>query len=86
MPTVVVDENIDFDREALFSFMEENMVDSRPFFYPLSSLPMFDDRPENLVSYKIHHRGINLPSHHDLTIADVRVVCAVLKKYLAPKI
>ena len=86
MPTVVVEENTNFDREALISFMKENMIDTRPFFYPLSSLPMFEGRPENSVSYNIHHRGINLPSHHDLTIADVKLVCDVLKKFLVSKI
>jgi perosamine synthetase len=86
MPTIIVDEGINFDREELFNFMKEHKIDSRPFFYPLSSLPMFEDRPENVVSYSIHHRGINLPSHHNLSITDVRYVCSILTKYLKNKV
>jgi len=82
MPTVIVDESIIFDREELFKYMKKNMVDSRPFFYPLSSLPMFENREENQVAYKIHDRGINLPSHHDMTKEDVSVVCSILKNFL----
>ena len=82
MPTIVINESINFDREVLFNFMKEHLIDSRPFFYPLSSLPMFKNKPENIVSYNIHYRGINLPSHHDMTFEDVKIVCETLRKYL----
>jgi len=82
MPTAVFDRSIKFDREALFSSMKLHNVDSRPFFYPLSSLPMFAARPENVVAYDIYSRGINMPSHHELTCDDVAYVCAVIRKHL----
>ena len=64
MPTAIFDKSVSFNRDALFAYMKENNVDSRPFFYPLSSLPMFDAKKENIVSYDIYERGINMPSHH----------------------
>ena len=49
------------------AFAAEN-IDARVFFYPLSSLPMFEDRPSNKHAWEIPGRAINLPSlsrcHH----------------------
>ncbi|MEO5684447.1 MAG: DegT/DnrJ/EryC1/StrS family aminotransferase [Chitinophagaceae bacterium] len=81
MPTVIVDKSVDFDRERFFAFMKENNIDSRPFFYPISSLPMFESKPGNTVSYDIYERGINLPSHHDLTRQQIEYVCTVIKTF-----
>ncbi|HET6995257.1 MAG TPA: DegT/DnrJ/EryC1/StrS family aminotransferase [Chitinophagaceae bacterium] len=82
MPTIVIDKNIAFDREALFQYMKEHNIDSRPFFYPLSSLPMFTEKKENLVAYDIYNRGVNLPSYHDLTREDVEYVCSVIHQFI----
>jgi len=82
MPTVIMDTSMSFDREALFAFMKKNNIDSRPFFYPLSSLPIFEPKPENIVSYDIYSRGINLPSYHDLRKQDVEYVCSIIKRFL----
>jgi len=81
MPTAIIDASVNFDREALFASMKEHNIDSRPFFYPLTSLPMFESKPANTVSYDIYSRGINLPSYHDLRKQDVEYVCSVIKKY-----
>lgn len=75
LPTIIFSKNVNFDREAFFAFMKEQNIDTRPFFYPLSSLPMFDMVETNTVSYDISKRGINLPSYHDLTKNDVKRIC-----------
>jgi len=82
MPTLLVDEGVDFDRDSLFAFMKEHNIDSRPFFYPLSSLPMFESKPENTVAFNIYERGINLPSHHELTKEDVTYIYSTIYKFL----
>jgi perosamine synthetase len=82
MPTAIFDASIPFDREALFACMKENNIDSRPFFYPLTSLPMFEDKPQNTVAYNIYCRGINMPSHHNLKLEDVEYICQVIKNYI----
>lgn len=82
MPTAVIEKDIPFDRDALFREMKANNIDSRPFFYPLSSLPMFESRPQNNVAYDLYQRGINLPSYHELEFGDVEAVCNVLKNFL----
>lgn len=82
MPTAVINKEVKFDRDAFFQHMKECNIDSRPFFYPLTSLPMFEDKPENTVSYDIYNRAINLPSYHDLTKEDVAYVVKCLKDFV----
>ena len=81
MPTAIIDKSVDFNRESFFAFMKENNIDSRPFFYPISSLPMFEKRQGNKVAYDIYERGINLPSHHDLNREQIEYVCSVIKRF-----
>ena len=85
MPTVVFDRSLGVDRYALMKHLKELSIDSRPFFYPLSSLPMFDAKPENSVSYDLFERGINLPSHHGLSKEDVLRVTYAIIGYLGSK-
>lgn len=83
MPTVVVDEAVEFCREALLADFERAEIDGRVFFWPLSMLPMFVDLPENRVSYGLFPRAINLPTYHDLAEEDMDRVVNVLSKHLS---
>lgn len=75
MPTIVVNEGVQFNRDALLASFRAADIDGRVFFWPLSSLPMFEKRTENTVSYGLSARALNLPSYHDLTHEDIdRVV------------
>jgi len=82
MPTAVFDGSVGFDREVVFAKMREENIDSRPFFYPLSSLPMFEAKPDNSISYQIFKYGINLPSYHDLSRRNVGDVVNCLRSSL----
>jgi perosamine synthetase len=82
MPTLVAYPSVPFDREALLADFAREGIDGRVFFWPLSSLPMFTPRPENTVAWSIHQRGINLPSHHELSLADIDRVSQVVSRHL----
>jgi perosamine synthetase len=82
MPTMVVDRSVAFDRETLLTAMRANNIDARVFFWPLTMLPMFEEKPENVVSYSIYKRAINLPSYHDLTDGDIDRVCDIVRRHL----
>jgi perosamine synthetase len=83
MPTLVVDEGVPFDREALLSAFKKDDIDGRVFFWPLSMLPMFDNKPENVVSYGLCERAINLPTYHDLSEEEMDRVVAKVKDQLS---
>ena len=63
MPTIIVDEGIKFNRDDVLKQFSQENIDARVFFWPLSSLPMFEQLKQNHVSYSLHVRGINLPSY-----------------------
>ncbi len=83
MPTALFDKALNVDRDGLIAHLKANNIDSRPFFYPLSSLPMFEKVKENRVAYSIFDRAINLPSHHELEKEDIDTVCRKVIEYIS---
>lgn len=81
MPSIVADDGVEFDREALLADFEANAIDGRVFFWPLSMLPMFEEQPENLVSYKLYKRAVNLPTYHDLSDDEIDRVCSIIYRH-----
>lgn len=82
MPTLVVDQGVAFDREALLADFAKHNVDGRVFFWPLSMLPMFEQRPENKNSYGLFARAVNLPSYHDIGDRDLDRVCDIVRRHI----
>jgi perosamine synthetase len=85
MPMVVFEHgSVITSEELLAAFSAEN-IDARVFFHPLSSLPMFEDQPENEFAHSISKRAVNLPSYHDLQTQDRERVTAVIRHELNSK-
>lgn len=82
MPTLVFDKFSGITRERLLAAFAAENIDARVFFHPLSSLPMFTNRPENAIAYDIPRRAINLPSFHDMTRAEQDRVINVVRSVL----
>ncbi len=90
MVTAIFDSNLGLDKQTVATMLSRDGIDSRPFFYPLSSLPAYQGRPEalaagsrNRVSYALSPWGINLPSGLNMTQELVKRVCISLKAILA---
>lgn len=84
MPTIVVNEGVAFDREALLASFKADNIDGRVFFWPLSMLPMFEEKSENVKSYGLYRRAVNLPTYHDLTEVEMsRVITHVKSLFLS---
>ena len=89
MVTVILDSATDIKKERLMTSLSKFGIDTRPFFYPLSSLPAYDDSEQakyaqidNQVSYTISPYAVNLPSALNLTKGQIMYVCDVLGKIL----
>ena len=74
------------DRDSLLKAMNEINLPIRPFFYPLSSLPAFNEeniyKSLNLNSYKISRKGVNLPCALNLDEDNLDFYSEKLKKIL----
>jgi perosamine synthetase len=74
MPTIVFDKQTGITREHLQMTLQQDNIDARVFFYPLSSLSMFEDKQLNVNAWDIPNRAINLPSYNDLTNQDLLTI------------
>ena len=69
------------ERDALMAKLNERNIDSRPYFYPISEMPMYPSVCTP-VTKLISKRGINLPSYYDMTKDQVSYICKELKELL----
>lgn len=82
MPTVVFDPRLNIGRDKLLEAFGRANIDARVFFWPLSSLDMFEGCPHNVHAYDIPGRAINLPSYHDISEVELARVIAVIEDLL----
>ena len=68
-------------RDKLMKTLKNKNVDTRPYFYPVSDMPMYDDS-HTPITHKIYQKGLNLPSYFDITKEQVFFICSILKKIL----
>jgi perosamine synthetase len=80
MPTVVFDKKMGITREKLQTLFHSENIDARVFFYPLSSLSMFEDRKGNFKAWDIPTRSINLPSYYEMSLEDQQKVLEIIKR------
>lgn len=79
--TVIVDKIYKLKKEDLLRLFSEINIDCRPFFYPASSMPAYDNFSHNLYSkkninaYALSEYGLSLPSAANLTENDVEFIC-----------
>ena len=70
MPTCVFSPDYALDRQALIEYLNNNNIDARVFFWPLSSTSMLGNNKavnKPYLSEDICYRALNLPSFHDMT-------------------
>jgi perosamine synthetase len=60
-------------RTELMAKLRSLGVDTRPYFYPISDMPMYE-RAQTPVAHEVSQRGMNLPSYTDLSESDVRQI------------
>jgi perosamine synthetase len=71
-------------RDAFIENLKHRGIDSRPFFYPCSRLPMYESsRRQTPVTERASSQGVNLPSYVDLTDTDIEFICSAVRD-LAP--
>jgi perosamine synthetase len=84
---VVFARNHQMTKARAMEMLQQVGIPSRPFFYPLSSLPAYPGKEEegrsmNPVAYDISSRAINLPGAMNLTREQVLAVCDGIKTIL----
>jgi len=66
-------------RNALIKNLALKGIETRPFFYPISDMPMYKSS-KKVISQRASSHGINLPSFFDINEQQVKYVCDELIK------
>ncbi|RCS58217.1 DegT/DnrJ/EryC1/StrS family aminotransferase [Parvibium lacunae] len=77
MPTLVVSQEAGITTDQMRAAFQAQAVDARVFFHPLSTLPFIQQTPQP-TSLSLAERGLNLPSYHDMTTADLNKIVQIV--------
>ena len=78
MPTVAFDRAAGISHDAIERAFKRANIDARTFFYPLSSLGLFDSIPDTPVAHDMATRSFNLPSSGEMDSVAVERVCSTI--------
>ncbi len=62
MYSILIEDNFNIGRDELMNKLEENEIETRPFFYPLHEMPPYKSNEKFPIAEELSKRGINLPS------------------------
>ena len=66
-------------RDKLIKKLREYNIDSRPYFYPISDMPMFKTA-RTKIAHEIYKNGIYLPIFHELKDDEIDYICETVIK------
>ncbi len=69
-------------KERIVNVLEENEIETRPFFTPIDELPFYNEVQDCPVSKEISALGLNLPSYPALTENDQNRIIAIIANNL----
>lgn len=70
-------------RNDLRVHLQQHGIETRPFFYPVHTMPMYNNGLHLPVTEQISYKGINIPSYPDLTLQDVDQISNAVKSFFA---
>jgi perosamine synthetase len=72
------------NRDIVIKELQKNKIDGRPFFFPLSEMPLY--QPYANMTYnnsvEISKQGINFPTNVEVSESQLSVIKSVLKNYI----
>jgi perosamine synthetase len=80
MYTIYLRDGGEKNRDTIMQTLDEMGIETRPVFYPLHTLPPYQEDNAYPVSDLWAQRGINLPTHRFLTRKDVSFIAESLQK------
>jgi len=75
MYCILIEDRADISRDELMQKLENAGIETRPFFVPMHTLPMYNSGKRLPVAESLAERGINLPSSVKLEFDQIERVC-----------
>jgi perosamine synthetase len=82
MYTIFLKSGGEQQRDAVMHRLDEMGIETRPVFYPMHVLPPYKENAAYPIADLWAQRGINLPTHQDLTPTDVQRIADSLREAL----
>ena len=83
MYSVLVEDKARFSRDELMKMLEKHGIETRPFFFPMHKLPMYNNNNEKVpVAEELARKGLNLPSSVNLTLDNISYICNTINTIL----
>ncbi len=82
MYSILAEDSYGLARDELMKELKARDIDSRPFFYPIHTMPPYQAGAEGQefpVATELSRKGLNLPSSATLTPQQITQICQVLK-------
>ena len=76
--SVVLADDVSKSRDEVMSELEDAGIETRPIFYPMHVLPMYQPELQGEsypIAERLSARGINLPSGPELSVEEIDYVC-----------
>ena len=85
MPTIIFNESLNINSQAIIDFLQSSNIDARNFFWPLSATSIPGEKAFNKIylSESIHKRALNLPSSFEIKNSEIDYVCDLIKIFLS---
>ncbi|MEA2176351.1 MAG: perosamine synthetase [Blastocatellia bacterium] len=83
--SIILNDDVHAERDAVMAYLEKRGIETRPVFYPMHILPPYLELARNEaypVAERIARRGLSLPTWAGLTREDVSFVCAAVRECL----
>lgn len=80
MYSLLIEKEYGRSRDETMNILMENGIETRPFFYPMHIMPIYEDKNvHHLASATlIASKGINLPTYYELEEREVKYIASVI--------
>ncbi|MGH2533354.1 MAG: DegT/DnrJ/EryC1/StrS family aminotransferase [Thermomicrobiales bacterium] len=82
MCSILLEDERRHDRDAVMARLAEQGIETRPFFYPIHTMPAYNTGETLPIAESLARRGINLPSSPTLSDDDLERVAAAVREAL----
>lgn len=86
MYSILLNKNAEVSRDQMIRLLRVRGIDSRPFFYPIHTLPPYKSSQKFPVAERLAARGLSLPSSVNLGEKDLIHITNAVKEILGYKI
>lgn len=80
MYSVLVEDDFGVDRDELVKRLEQEKIETRPFFYLIPTMPPYKTAENFPVAESLSRKGVNLPSFPKLTNVQINFICEKIRE------